>query len=273
MAKFCSNCGTALSEGAVFCHNCGSQVPQAAPAPQFIPVEQAQPQFIPAEPVAPAPQYIPAQQAQPQFVPAYQPAPQFVPAAPAKKKVSKKALIIGGVVAAVAVIAVVLIFVLGGGAASSPQRALDNYVALMNGDTSMMEDLAPAEYWEYVAEEEGMTKKQLLAEWKMEIAENVADMKQDYGSNYKVTGKILDEQNMDNNTLKKITAGLTKYGIKENSIKAGKELSIKLTLTHSEGKEDAPVRTLGAVQIGDSWYLVNYYENNDGSYRVYFYIE
>ena len=277
MGKFCSNCGTALAEGVAFCSNCGTPVPQAAPAaPQFIPAEQATPapQFIPAEQAAPAPQFIPAEQAQPQFIPADQAVPQFVPAAsvvpaaPAKKKPSKKALIIGGVVAAVAVVAIILFIVLGGGAASSPQAALDNYLAVYNGDTSKLEAMAPAEYWEYGAREEGMSKKELLAEMKEEIAENAEEMKEEYGKNFKITGKIMAEDDLDKDTVKKIAEALSEYGIKSSSVKAGKDLTVKLTLKSSEGSEDQ-TGSLTAIQIGSSWYLIRYYES-DGEVRAYF---
>lgn len=276
MGKFCSNCGTALDEGAAFCHNCGNQIPQAAPAaPQFIPAEEVTPapQFIPAEQAAPAPQFIPAEQAQPQFVPADQAAPQFVPAAsvapaaPAKKKPSKKALIIGGVVAAVAVVAIILIIVLGGngGSASSPQGALDNYVALMNGDTSKLDALAPDEYWEAMAEEEGCSKKELLAEGREAMAENVDELKEEYGRNYKVTGKIMAEDEVDDDTLEKIAEALSEYGIKESSIKAAKDLTIKLTIKGSDG-EDENTTSLSAIQIGSTWYLIQYREYNGNVY-------
>ena len=289
MGKFCSNCGTALAEGVAFCSNCGTPVPQAAPAapqfipaeqatpaPQFIPAEQAAPapQFIPAEQAAPAPQFIPAEQAQPQFIPADQAVPQFVPAAsvvpaaPAKKKPSKKALIIGGVVAAVAVVAIILFIVLGGGAASSPQAALDNYLAVYNGDTSKLEAMAPAEYWEYGAREEGVSKKELLAEMKEEIAENAEEMKEEYGKNFKITGKIMAEDDLDKDTVKKIAEALSEYGIKSSSVKAGKDLTVKLTLKHSEGSEDA-TNSLTAIKIDSSWYLIRYYESN-GEVRAYF---
>ena len=287
MGKFCSNCGTALAEGVAFCSNCGTPVPQAAPAapqfipaeqatpaPQFIPAEQAQPQFIPAEQAAPAPQFVPAEQAQPQFIPASQAVPQFVPAAsvvpaaPTKKKPSKKALIIGGVVAAVAVVAIILFIVLGGGAASSPQAALDNYLAVYNGDTSKLEAMAPAEYWEYGAREEGVSKKELLAEMKEEIAENAEEMKEEYGKNFKITGKIMAEDDLDKDTVKKIAEALSEYGIKSSSVKAGKELTVKLTLKSSEGNKDQ-TGSLTAIQIGSSWYLIRYYES-DGEVRAYF---
>ena len=292
MAKFCSNCGTALGEGASFCHNCGNQIPQDAPvaaaapqfipaeevtpAPQFIPAEQAAPQFIPAAEATPAPQFIPADQAQPQFIPADQAVPQFVPAAsvapaaPAKKKLSKKTMIIGGIVAAVAVVAIVLYFVLGG-AAATPQAALDNYIAVYNGDTSKLEAMAPAEYWEYCAEEEGVSKKALLAELKEEVAENAESMKDEYGKNYKVTGKIMAEDEMDKSTLNKIKEALSEYGIEEQDVKEGQELTVKLTLKHSEGSEDA-TRSLSAVKIGSSWYLVSYYEYG-GEVYAYFLVD
>ena len=56
MAKFCNQCGTALSEGAQFCGSCGAAVavaPQAAPQPQAPPAQSAsppQPAYAPPPP-------------------------------------------------------------------------------------------------------------------------------------------------------------------------------------------------------------------------------
>ena len=288
MGKFCSHCGAAITEGAAFCQNCGNPLSQeapaapqfipaeqATPAPQFIPAEQAQPQFIPAEPVAPAPQFIPADQAQPQFIPADQAVPQFVPAAsvvpaaPAKKKPSKKALIIGGVIAAVAVVAIILFVVLGSGSAMTAEAAFDNYIALYNGDTDKLEGMAPEEYWQYGAKEEEMSVKALLAEMKQDIRERDQEMKEEYG-NYKITGQVLAEDDMDKDTLNKIKEALSEYGIKPSSIKEGKDLTVKMTLKTSEGTEEAPTQTLSAIKIDSSWYLIRYYEYGDGEFNAYF---
>ncbi|MBO4212705.1 MAG: zinc ribbon domain-containing protein, partial [Clostridia bacterium] len=42
MARFCSNCGTQLSDDAKFCRNCGTPVNQAQPAPRPAPQPESQ---------------------------------------------------------------------------------------------------------------------------------------------------------------------------------------------------------------------------------------
>ena len=49
MAKFCSNCGTAVEEGKKFCISCGSPIaePQPIIQTQYIPVAPQQPMYVP----------------------------------------------------------------------------------------------------------------------------------------------------------------------------------------------------------------------------------
>lgn len=52
---FCSNCGTALKEGAVFCHECGTRNTIQSAAPQAPPPQQPVQQAPPPQPQAPSP--------------------------------------------------------------------------------------------------------------------------------------------------------------------------------------------------------------------------
>lgn len=75
-AKFCNNCGGALTPGAVFCDMCGTPVPGAPQAPRQQSYTPPPPAFEP--PALRPPVY------QPPSPPAYQPSPQptFSPPAP-----------------------------------------------------------------------------------------------------------------------------------------------------------------------------------------------
>jgi hypothetical protein len=49
--KFCTVCGSALSEGIKFCENCGTPVEQAPPAPEPLPLTGQAPPAVPAAPL------------------------------------------------------------------------------------------------------------------------------------------------------------------------------------------------------------------------------
>lgn len=262
MSKFCVNCGAALDEGVAFCHNCGAR--QEAPVQPEQPAEPV----APVAPVAPAPQFVPAQ--------SVTPPPPFVPAITAtavapKKKVNPKLLIIGGaVVAAVVIVVIVLSLVLGGG----PEKALDNWMAIYSGDVSKIEDMFPEEYWNYVAREEEMSRFELMAELRENLIELREDMKDEFGSNYRVSYEILDKEDVDKVTLQKIGVALARYGIKPSAVKEACNMQVLLSIQGSgviRGSDDSNmnVASISAVKIDSDWYLIRYYEH-DGEFNVYF---
>ena len=102
MAKFCQNCGNALTEGTKFCPSCGTPVTQSAPQVQ---PQQQQPQ----QPVYRQPQQQPKQHTHSQVHIPEQFAKRNAEraqqnAAPAKKKKGK-----GGIIAVIAIILVATI--------------------------------------------------------------------------------------------------------------------------------------------------------------------
>ena len=62
MAKFCTNCGAELRDGAVFCTECGTRVPAAEPQPEPVPetLPEPQPESLPISAPVPAPEPAPA---------------------------------------------------------------------------------------------------------------------------------------------------------------------------------------------------------------------
>lgn len=257
MSKFCVNCGAALDEGVAFCHNCGArQEAPAQPAEPVAPVTPV-PQFVPAQSVTPAPQFVPAAQVATAVAP--------------KKKVNPKLLIIGGaVLAAVVVVVIVLSLALGGG----PEKALDNWMALYSGDVSKIEDMFPEEYWNYVAREEEMSRFELMAELRENLIELREDMKDEFGSNYRVSYEILDKEDVDKVTLQKISVALARYGIKSSAVKEACNMQVLLSIQGSgviRGSDDSNmnVASISAVKIDSDWYLIRYYEY-DGEFNVYF---
>ena len=105
MAKFCQNCGSALTEGTKFCPSCGTPVAQSAQPTQQQPSQQPQQQ---PKPYTPKPQVkIPEEFAQQNAARAQQ------KAAPAQKKKGKGGLIavvsLGGLIAVVSLVLVAAI--------------------------------------------------------------------------------------------------------------------------------------------------------------------
>ncbi|MBR7092928.1 MAG: zinc ribbon domain-containing protein, partial [Clostridia bacterium] len=89
MAKFCSNCGAALGEGAAFCPACGAPSMQAAPQPQQPPAQPPQKQYTPRPQV-----HIPEQFAQKNAAKAQAKAQSGAPAPRKKGKGGLVALIV-----------------------------------------------------------------------------------------------------------------------------------------------------------------------------------
>lgn len=248
MAKFCPKCGTALNDNSAFCGKCGTAIPQDATAAPVV-----------AAPVAETPvnTYVPEAPVDP-----YAPVDTYAPVAPAKKKLSKKTWITIGAIAGAVVLIIVLLSIFGG--ALSPQGALDNYVAVMNGDTAKIEKLAPDAYWEFLADRNNMTKQDVFEKLQEGIEENVEELREEYGL-YKVTGKIEDEEKISSSTLDKIAKGLSKYGIDQDDVKDAKDLKVTLTLNGILDSEEV-TRKIAAVKIGGSWYLINYSVSGSEAY-------
>ena len=295
MEKICPICGKTLKDDATVCTKCGTAVPSAPAAPvEETPVVETPVVEIPVEetPVVETPVVeIPVEETPvveaptPKFcikcgnpleagvafcgkcgAPVAATAPSNETPAPAPKKpMSKKTKTIIGVAAAVAAVILIAIIIIA--SISTPETALNNYAAIMSGDMSKVESMAPAAYWNYVAESEGVSKRELIAELKEEYAENVDELKERYGL-YKVTGEILTETDMSDETLELIAEGLTKYGIKKSDVKEGKTLKVELRI---QGLSDSDANTgnLHAVKIGTSWYLIYYYTWS-GQTLVYF---
>lgn len=246
MAKFCHKCGNALNDDTAFCGKCGTAVVQETPVAAPVAPVNVEAPVTPVgtyAPEAPVNTYVPETPVDP-----------YAPVAPAKKKLSKKTWITIGAIAGAVVLIIAVMAIFGG--ALSPQAALDNYVAAMNGDTSKVSKLAPDEYWEYIADQTDMTKDEVLDELKEEILENVEDLREEYGL-YLITGKIEDNEKISDSNLKKIASALSRYGIDEDDVKAGKDLKVTLTLTGLLDSEEVS-RKIAAIQIGGSWYLIAY---------------
>jgi len=140
MMRCCKHCGALLEDDAKVCDFCGAvlEVPPAViPAPQESPAVVPASQEVTAEVAKPAP----------------------------KKKLSKKAIfIVSGILLAVIAIAVAVNMLF-----FNPHAPVATYEAVMNGDFDKVEDLAPREYWAYIAESRDKTVDAYLNELLKEL--------------------------------------------------------------------------------------------------------
>lgn len=231
MNKQCIICGIELDETATVCPKCGTN--QSAPILQA-PAESNPPTKSPT---------------------------------PAKKKPKKALPFILGSAALVAVILLVLT-VFGNTPQPAPTPAptlIDNCLALMNGNLDVLEQMAPDEYWEFVAQYPfKKTKDEYLAMENESYTKYFNNRDQQYSS-YKVTGEIISEADMNEKTLRETAETLfSYYGIPESSVTAGKGLIVQWTVTTSNNSWKTRPEVLSAVEIDGVWYLV--YHTDDGNY-------
>lgn len=230
MRKKCVICGIDIDETVTVCPKCGTQKPTENPEFKVIPKQ--------------------------------------TPTVSKKAKGKVLPFILGG--GAVALIAVVILLVcLFGGTPtpepSAPPTLIDNSLALMNGNLDVLEQMAPDEYWEFVAQNPfKKTKDEYLSMRKEDYTKYFNDRDKQYDS-FVVTGEIISEADMNETTLQKTAEILfTDYGIPENSVTAGKELTVQWAVTTSDKTWKTPPEVLSGVEINGIWYLV--YRTDEGNY-------
>ena len=127
MARFCSNCGSALTEDSVFCSNCGARVEEPQANHEDYSNFREEPPHVNVE-GAPTYSY------------------SYTESAPAPKKDKKKPIIIAAVIAAVAIIAIILVMSFGGSA--SPEAAAKKFMdGMVNDDRDEIIDSFPSFLW------------------------------------------------------------------------------------------------------------------------------
>ena len=233
MSKFCNHCGAALEDEAAFCNNCGGAV-EAAPAPEA------------------APEAAPAKASFIDQVKGF-----FGKLAAAAKADPKRAGIIGGGAALIIVLIVVLCIVLGG---SSPDGVVGDYLKLMQAKASKsdIKNMMPKALWEYVEEEYEVELDDVWEwydeEYKDNWEESLEGMEEEYGKNVKISHKITDKEEMDEDDVEDLADELKEqYDIKKKSVTAAYELEVELTIKGSED-DDSNDMDMTAVKIDGKWY-------------------
>ncbi|PWM23171.1 MAG: hypothetical protein DBX53_02435 [Clostridiales bacterium] len=139
---------------------------------------------------------------------------------------------------------------------SNPEKALDNYISVVcNGKVNKLEKLAPAEYWEYLEDENDVSMKD--AEEQMEELNKtlIRGLEDEYGDNIKVSYKILEKDDASSSDLDEMKDYIkSNYDIPKKSVTDAVELEVELTV-RGDDDEETTESTFYAVKVGGDWYI------------------
>lgn len=215
---YCKHCGTLLEEDAKVCPFCGKTVELSAPKPE------------PTE--SPVAESAPVQKA-----------------APKKLQISARTLLIGiGAIALVAVIMIITVCI----QYFAPVPAVERFEALKNKDYDVLESLAPAEFWEAMAPS-NQTAEQYIDKRKDFLKRSMAST-----STGTLQFDIVDREATPSEDLDKIKDILQeRYNISPSRVKAGQNLILKVTESHTDSLYSICEMYEIAIQIDSDWYLWN----------------
>lgn len=218
---FCEKCGAKMEEGTAFCPACGAKV--SAPA---------------------------ANQSQP--------APTAQSADHAEKMVAadkNKKIGILAVAAAVVVILGILIAVFAGG--SGPKSVAKKYMkAMSKGDAEALIDIMPEKMVKAGLEEEGVSRKEMIAEMKQELKQMQRSFEAEFGDDFKYTWDIEEVGSISEDYLDYLKETFKEtYGIKLTDVK---QVWVDITL---EGKYDFETLThaLTVCKVDGKWKVLPTY--------------
>jgi uncharacterized membrane protein YvbJ len=176
---FCTKCGAQNADDAKFCTSCGATVEAATPV--AAPVAAPAPEAAPAE--AKEASKIDVKAVKSQLGETLKPVTAFF-----KRLWTNKPLCFG-IIGGVAVILVVCI-VFGILDATGYKSSLNNFVDMMNGDTSKVEKVMPKEYWDYMDEEKNKDLDDIIDDFEDNLKDMQKEMKSEYGKNIKYSYTI-----------------------------------------------------------------------------------
>lgn len=233
MSKFCTNCGAELSDDALFCVACGNPIPEAEPVEES-PVAEAAP-VAETAPVAEA-----------------TPVAETAPVAPAAFDIKKFLPVIIGAAAVVfiAVVALVASTVFGKGY----EAPVKYKVAVIKGDFSNLEKMAPKEYWDYYEEKYDADVADVIEDLEDEYEDALEAIEDEYGDNFKISYKVTDKKELSDKKLSTIRDNLKdNYGIAKKSVTDGYKLDVELKIKGSEDEDENEVEMI-VVKIDGKWY-------------------
>lgn len=174
--------------------------------------------------------------------------PSFNPDTVPRQKMSSKTkhrLIRAGI--SVLILTVLLLIFVFNGRALTPQAAVDNYVAILNGDLDKIRFTKPLDSWLTAADKQYDSVDNILSSAKEEVQKTIDTLYATYGP-YSVSGKITSEEDLKDYEVEALHKSIDGW------VTAGKRLTILLTITTLNGSGTTSLRAT-AVRIGLHWYL------------------
>ena len=230
---FCTKCGAQNASGARFCGKCGTPLGSAdngygAPQ-QSAPAGNAY--GAPYQPAAPA---------------GYTGNPR--PARPAAPAGSGKGKLIAIAVAALVVVALLGCWIFGVFGGGGYEDVVDDFIeSIFDGDAKGVVDCLPDDVMDYVAEEEGMSKRELIEELQYGLDEIFGYMP----SGVEITHKILYAEDINGDELRYLKENYEEIGAK---VTAAKYVEVEMTVSYM-GMSESTEMELRVVEIGGSWYI------------------
>jgi len=269
MAKFCSKCGTQLSDDAMFCANCGAPVAQqvAEPvAPQPVAQQVAEPvvaesvaqqvaEPVVAQPIAPQP-------APQQAVPYTQPQAVKSSKIDLKKPLFSigkfkvdlmKLLIAGGALLLALVLVVILAF-----SANNPKSIAQKAVGacLDDFDADAVLDLVHEDVVSIIANEEDMTVKQLRRECQAQFDERKQRIEKAY-DDYSVNWEVVNVRDASFSELEDIQEDYLdySYNLLVTDVKIAKVYAEATFIDDGDYDHESDILEYILVKIDGNWYV------------------
>lgn len=150
--------------------------------------------------------------------------------------------------------------------------AIETFEKVLNGNSSVMEDMAPPEAWRAFEKDEGKDVEAYMAMYEERYETSISKRyAEEYGNDFKFTLTVIDEEECDDNTLLSFKEILKEdYNISQKDVKSGYFLTASLKVSGSKGKHSEP-EEIAAIQIGEEWYLL-YWDKYDGELDAEFVI-
>ena len=232
---FCTKCGTQNASGSRFCGKCGAPLGSADNV-----------YGAPQQSAAAGNAYgAPYQSAAAGYGGTPRPAR---PAAPARSAGSGKGKLIAIVAAALVVVALLGCWIFGVFGGGGYEDVVDDFIeAIFDGDAKGVVDCLPDQVMDYIAEDEGVTKRELIEELQYGLDEMFEYMP----SGMKVTHKIVYTEDVRGEDLEYVKELYSELGAK---VTAAKIVEVEMTVSIM-GMSESTEAELGVVEIGGSWYI------------------
>ncbi len=139
----------------------------------------------------------------------------------------------------------------------SPATAVKNYVDVMlKGNAKKLKSLAPAEFWEYLEDEEDLTLDDCTERFEEGYEMTQEYLKEEFGDDYKISHKVNGKEELSEKKLAKIADGLNEnYGISTKKVTKAYEMEVEVSIKGSDDDDEVEL-TLIVAKIGSKWYPV-----------------